>query len=343
MKYEKTLKSICRQPKLSLAQIESMFRKQSSVEVSVVQKNIGRDGFEIQTDEGLAFVTERPITYLNKKWGRVTGLQERMLDLLIPVPLYIGEGTVVSDINRINKSENPMAEANDWLHESFTVEIAVAYFNKYLSVSESFKGYKSIIFEAIEAYYLGLDHVAIMSLFPVFEAGLRNIQAKLLNTSKGNVSTEGFDRGLRDLILSWGRSRFAMYSWYPGKGYNTEVEIDFLTHVNPQCDVINAFRLFFKHVLYKPSNAGASVNGFNRHLVVHLLKNEFNESSNFARLFLALTQITFIESLHNRDVPFFWQGIDESDQKISYYIRALTDQFFLPRRGMLKDQGICEY
>lgn len=343
MKYERTLKSICRQPTLNVAQIESMFRKRSSVEVSVIPKNIGRDGFEIQTDEGLVFVTERPVAYLNKKWGRVTGLQERMLDLSIPVPLYIGEGTVVSDIHRINNSKNPMNEANVWLHQSFTAEIAVAYFNKYLSVSESFKDHKSIIFEAIEAYYFGLDHIAIMSLFPVFEAGLRNIQAKLLNTSEGNVSTEGFDKGLRELILNWGRSRFPMYSWYPGKGYNTDVEIDFLTHVNPQCDVINAFRLFFKHVLYKPSHAGTSINGFNRHLVVHLLKNDFNEPSNFARLFLALTQITFIESLHNQNVPFFWQGVDERDQKISNYMRALTDQFFSPRRDMLKEQGICEY
>lgn len=343
MKYEKTLKSLCRQPKLSVIQIESMFRKRNSVEVTVTQKNIGRDGFEIETDEGVCFVTERPIQFLNNKWGRVTGLQERMLDLAIPVPLYMGQGTVVGDIYRINNSDNPTSEANLWLHESFTAEIAVAYFNKYLSVSESFKEYKSIIFEAIEAYYFGLDHIAIMSLFPVFEAGLRNIQAKLLNSDAGNVSTEQFDKGLKELLLDWGSTRFPEYTWYPGKGYNTQVEIDFLTHVNPQCDVINAFRLFFKHVLYKPSNANTSLNGFNRHLVVHLLKNDFNEPSNFARLFLALTQITFIESLHNQDIPFFWPGVDENDEKIGSYMRTLTEQFFTPRRKVLKEQRICEY
>ncbi len=343
MKYEKTLKSLCKQPKLSVVEIESMFRKRNSVDVIVNPKNIGCNGFEIQTDDGMCFVTERPIQFLNNKYGRVTELQKRMIDLSIPIPLYIGEGTVVEDIHRINNSDNPTSEANLWLHQSFTAEIAVAYYNKYLSASESFKEYKSIIFEAIEAYYFGLDHIAIMSLFPVFEAGLRNIQSKLLDSDVGNVNTEQFDKGLRELILGWGSTIFPEYVWYPGKGYNTQVEIDFLTHVNPQCDVINAFRLFFKHVLYRPSNDNISLNGFNRHLVVHLLKNDFNEPSNFARLFLALTQITFIESLHSQEIPFFWQGVDEYDRKISKYMRALTEQFFAPRRKMLKEQGVCEY
>lgn len=237
MKYEKTLKNLCRQSKLTINLIQDMFQKDESVMVLVTPKNIGRDGFEVHTDEGLFFLTEKPIEYLNSHWGRVTGLQERMLDLSIPVPLYIGEGTIVKDIHRINNSNNPTNEANLWLHESFTSEVAVAYFNKYLSVSDSFKEYKSIIFEAIEAYYLGLDHIAIMSLFPVFEAGLRNIQTKVLNSDIQNVSTDKFDKGLKDLILKWGQSRFPQYSWYPGKG-NTAIEIDFFTHVNPQCDVI---------------------------------------------------------------------------------------------------------
>jgi len=342
MKYQKTLNNLCGQAKLTVNQIQNQFQLKESLRVSVVPKNIGRDGFEVQTDEGLCFLTERPIAYLNNHWGRVTGLQERMLGLSIPVPLYIGQGTIVKDIHTINNSNNPVNEANKWLHESFTSEIAVAYFNKYLSVSDSFREYKSIIFEAIEAYYLGLDHIAIMSLFPVFEAGLRNIQAKVLNKSSDNVSTSEFDNGLKELILKWGQSRFPQYSWYPGKG-NSAVEIDFFTHVNPQCDVINAFRLFFSRVLYKSSNADVDLNGFNRHLVVHLLKNDFNEPANFARLFLALTQITFIESLHNQNVPFFWQGIDENDRKVSEYIGELSSQYFLQRRTRLKELGVCSY
>ncbi|MEH8183930.1 hypothetical protein [Aeromonas allosaccharophila] len=150
MKYEKTLKSLCQTPKLTEEHIKFIFKKRDSVDVEVTKKNLGRDGFDIQTDEGRCYVTERPISDLNKKWGRVTALQERMLNLLIPVPLFIGEGTVVRDIGRINKTDDPYKSASEWLHENFTPDVYATYFNKYFSVSDSLADYKTIIFEAIE-------------------------------------------------------------------------------------------------------------------------------------------------------------------------------------------------
>ena len=338
MKYEKTLRKICGVPKLTSEQIIAIFRKQENVDVSVESKDIGKPGFEIKTDEGVCFVTERPIDYYNRKWGRVTGIQEKMLNLSIPVPLYIGEGTIVADIYRINQSNNPSSEANSWLHEIFTIEIAIAYFHKYFSVSDSLKDYKTIIFEAIEAYYVGMDHIAIMSLIPVFEAGLRNIQNSSLCIGLNNVSAEKFEEGLRALTIQWGRRRLNNYIWHPGKTYNPSVEIDFLTHICPQSDVMNAFRIFFKDVLYKPSNG--CTGGLNRHLIVHMLKNDFNNPANFARIFLALTHITFIESLQNQKIPFSWPGIDDKDRVLGTYIRSISKLFGEPRRNLLKQFGI---
>lgn len=101
--------------------------------------------------------------------------------------------------------------------------------------------------------------------------------------------------------------------------------------------------MFFNRVLYKSTSRDTDLNGFNRHLVIHLLKNDFNEPANFARLFLALTQITFIESLHNQNVPFFWQGVDGNDLKVSQYINELTSQHFLKRRIRLKELRVCDY
>lgn len=343
MKYEKTLRKLCRSPKLDVTQIESTFRKMSSVDVIVTPKNIGLAGFEIQTDEGLCFITERSIDYLNKNSGRATETQKKLLKFSIPIPRHIGKGLLIEHVDRISKSEDPNIEANLWLQESFGIDTAVVYFNKYFLKSDSFKEYKNIIFEAIEAYYIGLDHIAIMSLFPVFEAGLRNIQSKLVNGDLGNVSTESFDAGIKKMLISCGKELMPEYIWYPGKGYNKDVEIDFLTHVYPPCDVINAFRLFFKDVLYRPSNSPDFSNGFNRHLVVHLLKNDFNESSNFVRLFLALTQITFIESLYNRDLPILFPDSDESDEYNINYLQTLKSIFFASRRSLLEEKDICIY
>lgn len=337
MKYEKTLWKICQQSIVTAAQIEAFLKKHEGMPVSVTPKNIGKPGFEINTDEGLCFVTERSIDYYNKKWGRVTHLQEKMLDLSIPVPLYIGEGETVEKIYDINNSNDPRSEADIWLHQIFTVEIAIAYFHKYFSVSDSFNEYKAIIFEAIEAHYIGMDHIAIMTLIPVFEAGLRNVQNMVLGTNMNTVKAKEFEDGLKKLTIKWGRRNLGNYVWHPGKSYNPSVEIDFLTHICPQSDVINAFRLFFRNVLYKPSNE--KTDGLNRHLIVHMLKNNFNNPANFVRIFLALTHITFIESLHNPKIPFFWPGVDEKDVEVGVYIRALS-QFGDRRRELLSQLGI---
>ncbi|NAX46426.1 hypothetical protein CAG70_05365 [Photobacterium halotolerans] len=343
MKYEKTLKKISKLPKVTEELIVSIFEKDEDISVEVTSKDIGKPGFEIATDEGVCFVTERSIDYYNKKCGRVTSTQKRMLDLAIPVPLYIGEGQFTNDIFEINKKEKPKAASDEWLHSIFSIEVALTYFNRYFSVSESFKEYKTIIFEAIEAYYIGMDHIAILSLMPIFEAGLRNIQTSVLGTSPNNVSSKEFENGLRDLTLNWGRRRVDSYAWYPGKSYNTDVEIDFFTHICPQSDVINSFKLFFSEVLYKPSSD--NTDGFNRHIIVHMLKNDFNNPANFVRIFLALTHIMFIESLNNKSVPFFWPGYNDNEEVkgMSAYIRLMSERFGYPRRKLLNQLEITQY
>lgn len=342
MKYEKTLKKLCRHPKLTPDLIVAAFNKHENKDVDVSAKNLGRPGFEIVTDEGLCYVTERPINYYNEKWARVTRTQEVALPLSLPVPLHIvGEGNFVRELFRMRNSENPKDAADYWLNEYFAPEIAATYFNKFFSTSNSLQEYITIVFEAIEAYYLGMDHIAIMSLIPVFEAGLRNIQDCKLNIKSNNVKAEVFEENLKEIIKQWGRKRLDTYAWYPGKNYNSAVEIDFLTHICPQSDVMNAFRIFFKNVLYKPS-AGNN-DGFNRHLIVHLLKNDFKNPANFVRIFLCLTQIMFIESLENPNVPFFWRGIDDKDMRVAEYFIEISEKLGSPRRPILKSLGVDGY
>lgn len=342
MKYEGTLRKLSRYPKLTSELIASAFKKRESKDVDVCSKTIEKPGFEIATDEGLCFITERPISYYNEKWGRVTGAQERALSVSIPVPLHIiGEGQLNKIISEINSCEHPMNAANFWLNELFAPEIAAAYFNKFFSASDSLKEYRLIVFEALESYYLGMDHVAIMSLIPVFEAGLRNIQSSRIGAAPNNVSGEKFEHHLRDIIIQWGRRRLESYVWHPGKNYNQDVEINFLTHICPQSDVINAFRLYFKEVLYKPSHG--QMNGFNRHIILHLLKNDFNNPANFARIFICLTHITFIESLENRNIPFSWRGIDETDLTVAAYFAEISRALGDARRPILRSMGIDGY
>lgn len=341
MKYKKTLIRLSKYSKLTAELITAAFKKNETLDVTVSPKDLGRPGFEITTDEGLCFITEFPISYYNNKWGRVTWTQEKALHLALPIPLHLGEGQMHRDIFNIGKSENPKDAADHWLNEIFSPEIAATYFNKYFSNSNSLREYRTIIFEALEAYYLGMDHLAIMSLIPVFEAGLRNIQNSKLIIKPDNVSGELFERHLKEIILQWGRRRLHAYTWFPGKEHSPGIELDFITHICPQSDVINAFRIYFKNVLYKPSYGAAD--GFNRHMIVHLLKNDFKNPANFPRIFICLTHITFIESLENENVPFFWPGIDIKDLKVAEYLVNISKNHGDYRRPALEKLGINDY
>jgi hypothetical protein len=338
----KVVKSLARQPKLTPELIKQIYKKRAGEEAIVRNKGLGNcNGFEMKVGNQTVYLTERPISYYTKRYHLVTKMQRRILPVTVPLPLYMGEGDTNKQLHRVMNSSDPVGAANKWLLDVFSIDVAMTYFNKYFLASNYFRDYKAIIFEAIEAFYLGMDHIAIMSLMPVFEAGLRNSQEQILCVKKGNVSSKAFEQGLKDLILVWGRKQVSGYEWYPGKDHNPEVEIEFFTQINPQCDVINAFRLYFTEVLYKPSNGMSG--GFNRHLIVHLLKNDFNEPSNFIRIFLALTHILFVESLYNDKVPFFWPGIDKKDEGLGDYIRTASKSFGGYRCKFLNRMGISNY
>jgi hypothetical protein len=332
------LRCLCRKENLSVESVKSIVKKNTNIDVEVNSKSIGSKlGFDFTLRNERFFVTERKIAYYNKRYGTTLKLQERMLKVSIPIFFYIGEGTLDKDIHAINNSDEPIESSNEWLSKNFSPEIAATYLNKYFSKSSCLAEYKDIIFEAVEAYYLSMPHIAIMSLLPVFEAGLRNLQHKINGSDLTNVKSDKFEKGINSILLNWGEKVLSEYNHYPGKGYDGQVLSDFLIHVNPQCDVIASFKLFFSQVLYKASDEES--NGFNRHMIIHLLKNDFNSPSNFIRLFLALTHITFIDGLYSDGLSIFWSKPDTEDHALGMYFRILEEKVGAPRKKLVTSLG----
>lgn len=340
--YLSTLKRLSKFDKVTEIDILKQFNKDHSIVPLISRSDLCHGSYTLLVDEFKFILPERPVSYLNNHWGRCTTIQAHANALGIALPLYIGLGTIDSAIHKIECSNTPLENSNKWLFENFSIEIAIAYFNKYFLHSESFKNYKTIIFEAIEDFYLGYDHIAIMSLFPVFEGGLRTLFVKFADGDDTNTSADRFDKQIKNLIITWGERQISEFDWHPGKGYDIETEIDFFTHLNPQCDLINSTRSFFNNVIYKPTR-GINEGSFNRHLALHLLNKNYNEPSNFVRIFLALTHITFAESLLNNKVPFSWQGVDDMDKKIAFFISRNSDRIFTARRNIIKELGLNLY
>ncbi|NER62466.1 hypothetical protein G3435_26050 [Pseudomonas sp. MAFF212428] len=107
-----------------------------------------------------------------------------MLKFSIPVPLYIGEGEISRTFNQAEISEDPHAAVEVWIRDIFEPDLVAAYFSHYFAKSEVFAEYRLIILEAIESFYMGLDHVAVMALVPVLEGALRKLRISLCEEKK---------------------------------------------------------------------------------------------------------------------------------------------------------------
>ncbi|MER2097967.1 MAG: hypothetical protein ABS977_13705 [Pseudomonas qingdaonensis] len=340
MEYACTLMKLSKTPKLTAACIEGVFKKRHGVSVTVCNTTIEKPGFKVVSDQGVFFLLERPLSYYNKNWGRVTSIQQRMLKFSIPVPLYIGEGEISRTFNQAEISEDPHAAVEMWIRDIFEPDLVAAYFSHYFAKSEVFTEYRLIILEAIESFYMGLDHVAVVALVPVLEGALRKLQNKSLCEEKNTTRAEEFGKNLREILKSWGARRVSEYDWHLGVCGVPDLECDFYTHICPQSDVINCFRLFFTEILYKPSLSPGA--GLNRHVIVHMLGGGFDSATDFYKLFLALTHIAFIESLTNRNVPFFWQGYSDSSRRLGEYLRRISI-IMDKRRDLIKAFEVPEY
>lgn len=340
MDYARILKKLYKSPALSAAIIIESFERREGVSVIVEEVDIGKPGFKIVSEKGVFLLLKHSVDYYNANWGRSTSIQSRMLPYGIPVPLYLGQGEISAGFHAAANSKDPANAVEKWLNDIFEMDLVAAYFLRFFSKSEALKDYRVIIFEAIESFYMGLDHVAIMSLIPVVEGGLRNLQSLVLGEDKGNVKGEIFEKRLKFILKNWGDRRVSDYDWHPGRYGVDDIEVDFYTHICPQSDVINCFRLFFKNVLYRTAESNGG--GFNRHVIVHMLGNDFNKPANFYRVFLALTHIAFIESLTNENVPFFWQGYNDESRKLGQYLRNIS-MAMDGRRKFIKCFGLPEY
>ena len=191
---------------------------------------------------------------------------------------------------------------NEWLVSLFEEEDAARFYTQQVCRSAFLTDYKEIILEAITAYFSGYKSISTMSLFPVFEGALRELQIQFVEGEEGNVSKDKFVKQFKKLSEKRIEKVTTHYTRTPLDFLSDGCEkMMFASLFDIHCDVMAAIKEFFEEVLYKNSNDCDQ--GFNRHLVIHMLKNDFNEKANFVRMIIVISYIVYLEDVENNITP----------------------------------------
>ena len=267
------------------------------------------NGFDVQFNNEKYLFPKSRISNQYHQTGTTLKLQQKASQFIIPLPLSnfkdpsIGRGAFRQLLNGFASSDDGMFQANKWLVSLFDEEDAARFYTQEVCRSKFLTDYKDIILEAMVAYFSGYKSISTMSLFPVFEGALRKLQIQFVEGEEGNVSKDKFVIQFKKLSDKRVKKVTANYTKTPLDFLSDGCEkMMFASLFDIHCDVIAAIKYFFENVLYKSSTDCDQ--GFNRHLVMHMLKNDFNEKANFVRMIIIISYIVYLEDVENNITPF---------------------------------------
>ncbi|HCG5940537.1 TPA: hypothetical protein NJ055_004690 [Vibrio parahaemolyticus] len=310
------LRDLMKTKNITEKSIQAFFGERlNSIKQAQVKNTHNFEAYDVVVDDRTYLIPLHRMSNTRTNISTRLKLQKKAIPCLLPLPLanftYIGMGEFQQYLKTFLNSPNPIEAANEWLTSIFTPEIAANIFTQQICRSEFLSEYKGIILEAMLGYFSGYKSITTMSLFPVFEGGLRKLQVKYANGEDGNVKRIKFVDNFEFMIEERAKKALNQYDLSP---------LDAIHHKDPKttlfklidfhCDLIYSILEFFEKVLYKPSKKGDQ--GFNRHLILHMLKNDFNESANFVRMIIVMLYIVYLEDIQNNITPFDDVPFDKS-------------------------------
>ncbi|HGF7148069.1 TPA: hypothetical protein AB5E47_003507 [Vibrio cholerae] len=302
--HEEILKDIIDVENISETLIKERFGNVSKIEKIELYKF---DAYKVLIDGKSYFIPQHKISTYSPKKSSILKIQKKALTCLLPLPLshfkHIGLGVLRKKISELCNAEHPIEASNNWLVSLFNPDLAASFYVGEVLRSPTLNEYKDIILEAITSYFMGMNNISTLSLFPVLEGSLRDIHCKYSDGNENNVKAKQFIRKTKEIAE---KRAFLALKDYNLSPLNTNLHDNdkdsFYPLISVDCDVLYAFVTFFQEILYKESNK--TDQSFNRHLAIHLLKNDFGEQANFVRLIMSISYIVYIEDLHNNITPF---------------------------------------
>jgi hypothetical protein len=161
--------------------------------------------------------------------------------------------------------------------------------------------YRATIAEAVEAHFLGLNHVAVGGLAPVIEGAGRRLAAQ-----RGLPET----LHIKDMFVEL------------GKGIKEESKRDSIGAVDEIASMMDSFVNFARETFFVSSPMYPFTDGTNRHGIAHgaFADKDYGSPINFFKIIAAVDFLTFVGSFRANISWFAPNHTGESLKLAAYYL-----------------------
>lgn len=222
------------------------------------------------------------------------------------IPPYVRIGYLMDIAREIIQSENFNLEK--LLSHIYTEKyLASMVLDRYPHVPH-IQNYSEIIKEAVEAHFLGLDHVAVSGLIPVVEgAGRKILQEKGLS-----------ERHVKDVFVAL------------SDHCKKDVIENKLGAVGEIVQMLDSFVHFVKENLYVNSEKYTHSDKTNRHGILHgaFSDHDYGSPLNFYKVIGAVDFLSFVVSIR-APISFFAPEESPESEKWSMYLLGLSQLNYL--------------
>lgn len=208
----------------------------------------------------------------------------------------------------ITDSEDTFGQEDleELLAQIYSPEYLAAMVTKRYPETRYIQDYKVIIAEAVQAHFLGLDHVAVAGLMPVIEGA-----GKKLAESRGIVITAKSNTNIFDELML---------------GYKKEVEEKRIGSVSEILAMLDSFVVFIRQHFYVFSDRYSLSDKTNRHGILHgaYADDDYGKPINFYKSIAAVDFLCFLYSIHG-GISFFAPDPTEESKYLamSYHAKVL--------------------
>jgi hypothetical protein len=221
-------------------------------------------------------------------------------------PLWVPIGKLGELLKAIeHRTGNDAIQHFDYhLSTAYTLPFQAVCIAQLLPKTRSLSAFAPLAREAYLAFYSGYRASSVAALIPVIEGGIRRIASATPDMNPLDAIDKVVDRAC-DLAADLHFDGV----WVP----DSYRSIDFLFGQDERVFVFETFRRWIREAFFQNTDNYSGVTSLNRHLFAHGATTDWQQSSNFSRLIVAITTLGVIESWHDRTnaVPILFPKMND--------------------------------